>query len=98
MADLSHDDVRDIAELAKLKLSDDDVAMYAEQLTDILNYFTLLQEVDTSDVSALDSVMPMTSVMREDKASAGLSPDEATANAPDAEAHQFKVSAVLGDE
>ena len=95
---LSHEEVRDIAELAKLDLSDDEVVMYTEQLSQILEYFTMLQEVDTSHFSPRDSVIPLKNVMRADKQSKALTQEEATRNAPNAEANQFKVSAVLADE
>ncbi|MEL6407566.1 MAG: Asp-tRNA(Asn)/Glu-tRNA(Gln) amidotransferase subunit GatC [Chloroflexota bacterium] len=95
---LSHDEVRDIAELAKLDLSDDEVALYAQQLSQILDYFTLLEEVDTSDVDVTASVIPLRSVMREDVNPAAIVPEDAVKNAPSAEANQFKVSAVLGDD
>jgi aspartyl-tRNA(Asn)/glutamyl-tRNA(Gln) amidotransferase subunit C len=90
--------VQDIAELAKLDLSDAELALYTEQLSQILEYFTLLQEVDTSHVELTASVLPLRSVMRADVVEAALTPEQAIANAPDAEANQFKVSAVLGDE
>lgn len=95
---LSHDEVRDIAELAKLDLSDDEVALYAQQLSQILDYFTLLEEVDTSDVDVTASVIPLRSVMREDANPTAITPEEVVKNAPSAEANQFKVSAVLGDD
>lgn len=95
---LSVDDVRAIADLARLDMSDAELEKYAQQLSQILDYFTLLQEVDTSDVSPTDSVLPLRSVMREDNPIAALDPQAAIANAPSAEANQFKVSAVLGDE
>jgi aspartyl-tRNA(Asn)/glutamyl-tRNA(Gln) amidotransferase subunit C len=95
---LSHNEVRDIAELAKLQLSDEEVAKYAQQLNQILDYFTMLQEVDTSQVNPTDSVLPLKTVMRPDTLGQALSPQEVVANAPAAEANQFKVNAVLGDE
>jgi aspartyl-tRNA(Asn)/glutamyl-tRNA(Gln) amidotransferase subunit C len=95
---LSHEEVRDIAELAKLDLSEQEVALYTQQLSQILDYFTLLQEVDTSHISARDSILPLKNVMREDQQDSALTPEEVTLNAPSAEANQFKVSAVLGDE
>jgi aspartyl-tRNA(Asn)/glutamyl-tRNA(Gln) amidotransferase subunit C len=97
-AKLTIADVRDIAELAKLDLSDAEIAKYTEQLSQILDYFTLLQEVDTSHIDMTDSVLPLRSVMRADVVEAALTPEQVIANAPDAEANQFKVSAVLGDE
>jgi len=94
---LSLDEVRDIAELAKLELSDNEVEMYTQQLSQILDYFELLQEVDTSEVDATASVLPLRSIMREDANPVALQPEEVVANAPDSDANQFKVSAVLGD-
>jgi aspartyl-tRNA(Asn)/glutamyl-tRNA(Gln) amidotransferase subunit C len=94
---LSHNEVRDIAELAKLQLSDAEVASYAQQLNQILDYFTMLQELDTSHVNPSDSVSPLKSVMRPDIAGQALSPQEVVANAV-SEANQFIVDAVLGDE
>jgi aspartyl-tRNA(Asn)/glutamyl-tRNA(Gln) amidotransferase subunit C len=95
---LSHEAVRDIAELAKLDLSDEEISMYRQQLSQILEYFTMLEDVDTSDISPNDSVLALRTVMRADEQGAALSPEEATRNAPSAEANQFKVSAVMGDE
>lgn len=98
MTQITHQEVRDIAELAKLDLNEEEVAMYSQQLSQILDYFTMLQDVDTSQISASDSVVPMKNVMRADQRGAALDPQDVTRNAPDAEANQFKVSAVLGDE
>lgn len=95
---LSHNEVRDIAELAKLQLSDSEVALYAQQINQILDYFTMLQEVDTSHVNPSDSVLPLKSVMRADNPEAALNPQEVVANAAAAESNQFIVNAVLGNE
>lgn len=94
---LSLEEVQDIAELAKLDLSDDQLAMYTQQLSQILDYFQLLQEVDTSDVDATASVLPLRTVMRQDENPLALRPQEVVANAPDSDTNQFKVRAVLGD-
>jgi aspartyl-tRNA(Asn)/glutamyl-tRNA(Gln) amidotransferase subunit C len=96
--ELSHDEVRRIAELAKLDLTDDEVVLYAGQLSHILGYFQKLQDVDTSQVSPTASVLPLKNVFRPDVAAQPLAPDAVIANAPDSEDHQFRVSAVLGDE
>lgn len=95
--DLSHDTVRSIAELAKLELTDDEIALYAGQLSHILQYFERLQAVDTSHIEPTASVLPLTNVLRPDIAAAPLSPEEAIANAPDAADNQFRVSAVLDE-
>lgn len=92
---LSAADVRAIADLARLELSGDDVARYQRQLSDILDYFQKLEELDTSHIDPTSSVLPLTNVMRPDQAGAALSVDEAIANAPDSDGAQFRVRAVL---
>ena len=94
---LSADDVRAIADLARLELSDDEIEMYQKQLSDILGYFQKLNELDTSHISPTSSVLPLKNVMREDTAGEALPVDEVVANAPDSDGEQFRVSAVLGD-
>lgn len=95
--DLSHENVSAIAELAKLELTDEEVAEYATQLNDILHYFEHLQQIDTSHIAPTASVLPLQNVMRPDMAGKPLSPAEVVANAPDSEENQFRVSAVLED-
>ncbi len=96
--ELTSDEVRTIAELAKLELTEEEIALYAGQLNDVLNYFQRLQELDTSHIEPTASVLPLKNVLRPDTSTAPLTPEQAVANAPDAEANQFRVSAVLGEE
>ena len=92
---LSADDVRAIADLARLELSDADVAVYQRQLSDILDYFQKLQELDTSHIDPTSSVLPLTNVMRADEAGPPLPLEDVVANAPDSDGEQFRVRAVL---
>lgn len=96
--ELSHDEVRKIAELAKLDLTDDEVALYAGQLSSVLQYFQRLQQIDTSQIPPTASVLPLKNVFRADVAAAPLTPEEVVANAADAYENQFRVNAVFGDE
>ena len=93
---LSAGDVRAIADLARLELSDDDVTLYQQQLSAILDYFQKLEELDTSHIDPTSSVLPLTNVMRADKAGPALPVDDVVANAPDSDGEQFRVRAVLG--
>ena len=93
--ELSHDTVRSIADLARLELTDEEVALYAGQLSAILQYFEHLQAVDTSHIEPTASVLPLRTVLRDDRAGEPLPPADVIANAPDAEDNQFRVSAVL---
>ncbi len=95
-ATLTLEDVRAIADLARLRLTDEELKTYTAQLSQILDYFTLLQEVDTSDVPPTNAPTHMT--LREDVPQPPLSIAEVLRNAPDAEDNQFKVNLVLGDE
>ena len=92
---LSHEEVRRIAELAKLDLTDDEVALYAGQLSNILDHFQKLRQLDTSHIEPTASVLPLKNVLRPDVATLPLPPEQVVANAPDAEDNQFRVSAVL---
>ena len=93
---LSADDVRAIADLARLHISDAELATYQRQLSDILDYFRKLEELDTSHIDPTSSVLPLTNVMRRDQADAPLPLEDVVANAPDSDGHQFRVRAVLG--
>lgn len=95
--ELSHDEVRRIAELAKLDLTDEEVALYAGQLSHVLDYFQKLQQVDTSHIPPTASVLPLKNVLREDVAGTALSPEDVVANAAHAVDHQFLVEDVFGD-
>ena len=95
---LSHEEVRRIAELAKLDLTEDEVALYAGQLSNILDYFQRLQAIDTSQIPPTASVLPLKNVLRADVAREPITPEQAVANASDAFENQFRVSAVLGEE
>lgn len=97
LVELSHDTVRAIAELAKLELTDAEIALYAGQLSHILDHFHHLAAVDTSHIEPTASVLPLSNVLREDRAGAPLSPDDVIANAPDSADYQFRVSAVLDE-
>lgn len=92
---LSPEDVRHVAELAKLHLDDTEIEQFAGQLSDILEYAARLQEVDTGSVPPTPYVLPLHNVMREDIAEAGLTNDAALANAPDREDGFFRVRAVF---
>lgn len=95
MAKLSRQEVEHIAELAKLTLTEAEKATYQEQLSEILEYAEMLQQVDTTGIPPTTSALPLSNVMRPDKLRLSLSPEEALFNAPDSEDGSFKVHAIL---
>ncbi|GAB4254541.1 MAG: Asp-tRNA(Asn)/Glu-tRNA(Gln) amidotransferase subunit GatC [Candidatus Methylacidiphilales bacterium] len=76
-------DVAYVADLARMELSPDELALFQKQLADILGYVNQLQQVDVSSVpdTPIDPHLP-TNVLRHDHPSPGLSTAEALANAP----------------
>ncbi len=92
---LSLKEVEHIADLARLELTDEELARYREQLSAILDYFTQLRELDTADIPPTSSVLPPRSALRQDEPHPGLSLEDLLRNAPDAEADQFRVPPVL---
>jgi aspartyl-tRNA(Asn)/glutamyl-tRNA(Gln) amidotransferase subunit C len=92
---LTLEEVRHVAELAKLRLTEEEIVQYAEQLSAILDYAEMLQQVDTSHVPPTPYVLPLANVMRDDVAGPSLSNEAALANAPDKANGFFKVRAVF---
>jgi aspartyl-tRNA(Asn)/glutamyl-tRNA(Gln) amidotransferase subunit C len=79
------EEVAHIADLARVDLDDDELAVFAEQFADILAYFETLDEVPE-----VEREPDLTNVMRTDEVEASLSQAEALANAPDSEDGFFK--------
>jgi aspartyl-tRNA(Asn)/glutamyl-tRNA(Gln) amidotransferase subunit C len=88
-------EVEHIAELARLKLTEEEKARYCEQLSAILDYFAQLQALDTSTIPPTSSVLPTRSVLRADESRSGLSLADLMRNAPEAENDQFRIPPVL---
>ncbi len=95
--ELSRDKVRSIAALAKLDLTDDEIELYAGQLTHILQYFNQLEALDTSHIPPTASVLPLVNVFRDDTPAPPLTPAQVLANAQTALDGQFLVSSVLDE-
>jgi aspartyl-tRNA(Asn)/glutamyl-tRNA(Gln) amidotransferase subunit C len=92
---LSREEVEHVALLGRLKLTEDEIGRFTEQLNLILGHFEALKEADTSDISATTHVVPMVNVLREDILQESLTPDTALANAPERAGNSFKVPRVV---
>jgi len=95
---LSLDDVRKVARLARLELSDADLATMQQQLSAILDYVAQLQELDTTGVEELAHPLPIENVFRPDVPVPSLPVDAALQNAPNRVGDYFGVPAVLGGD
>lgn len=87
--------VEHIAELAKLELTEDEIELYAGQLSAILDYAERLNEVDTSAIPPTASVLPLRNVLRADEPQPSLPREAALANAADQAEGQFRINAVF---
>lgn len=92
---LTIDEVRHIAQLARLKLSAQEEERYAQQLSAILEYAERLQAVDTSDIPPTSTVLPMNAPLRADVVRPSPPRERILANAPAAEEGMFQVPPVL---
>jgi len=93
---LSREEVLHIARLARLGLTEAEVNQLREQLSNILENFEVLQQVDTTDVPPTAQAIPLQNVMRQDdEVIPSLPPSQILANAPRREADFFRVRAVL---
>jgi aspartyl-tRNA(Asn)/glutamyl-tRNA(Gln) amidotransferase subunit C len=96
MADLSRDDVLKLAQLARLNLSDDEIAEYQKELSEILHYVEQLQNVDISGLKPTNQVTGLTNVMRDDElVEYGYVPKELLKNVPEVKEDQIKVKRVI---
>ena len=95
---ITEKEVRYVADLANLKLSDDEVHGLSKDLDEILTHMDTLNELDTSNVQPMTQVLydaEETATLREDRERASLDNQTALANAPLAGAGYYKVPKVI---
>ena len=92
---LSREEVLHIARLARLGLTETDVDRFSEQLSNILENFEILQQVDTSGIPPTTQSISLQNVMRDDEIAPSLPPGDVLANAPRKEGDCFRVRAIL---
>ncbi len=92
---VSEKDVKYIANLARLQLTDEEAVSFAEDMSKILDYMEMLNELDTSEVEPLEHVIELDSRFRKDEAKPPLSHTDALKNAPDADSDYFRVPKVI---
>ncbi len=94
---ISNDDVKHVAELARLEFKEDDLDRFARQLENILDYMEKLNELNTSSVEPTSHVLQMSTPLREDVVYPWLSSEEALENAPEKEEGFFTVPKIIED-
>ena len=92
---ITEEEVRHVALLSRLDLSDDELLEYTKVLNSILFYFAQLNELDTREVPPTSHSIKMKNVLREDAKAPSLPVEEALANAPEAEDNCFKLPKII---
>ena len=92
---LTSDEVRHVALLTRIRLTEQEVELYRSQMDDILEHFQMLQELDTDQVPPTSHSLPLDTVMREDDTKPCLDKEDVLSNAPRREGDYFRVKAVL---
>lgn len=92
---LNRDQVLHIAELARLGTSEEEVEMFAEQLSEILDAMEKLNCLDTNAIPPTAQAIYQRNVTRPDEVRPSLTPDEALANAPHRYDNYFQVKPIL---
>jgi len=92
---LDESQVRKVAKLSRLELSDVEVGEFASQLSAILDYVEKMNELDTENIEPLAHCLPISNVLRPDHVTESLGAEKALANAPQRDGDFFKVPKIL---
>lgn len=97
MADLTRDDIVKLAQLARLQLTEDEIAEFSQELTEILHYVEQLQDVDVEGLAPTNQVNGLVNVMRSDDVyDYGYAPSDLLKNVPAVDTDQIKVKRMIG--
>ena len=92
---LERSEVKHIASLARIGLTEDEIMMFGDQLSQILEQFEVLNELDTTGVTPTGHAGGLQTVMRDDQAQDSLDHDAVLKTAPRREGEFFRVNSVL---
>jgi aspartyl-tRNA(Asn)/glutamyl-tRNA(Gln) amidotransferase subunit C len=95
---ISREDVAHVAKLARLRLTDEELELYTEQLAAVLAHAEDVEALDVEGVEPTAHPLPLSNVTRPDEIRPCLDREEVLASAPAVEDGQFKVPAILGEE
>ncbi|HUP85159.1 MAG TPA: Asp-tRNA(Asn)/Glu-tRNA(Gln) amidotransferase subunit GatC [Acidimicrobiales bacterium] len=92
---ITPDDVRHVAKLARLDVTDEEVALFAGQLAAVLEHAEDVEALDTAGVPPTAHPLPLVNVLRDDVPRDGVDRDEVLAMAPASEGNRFRVPRIL---
>jgi len=92
---ITEKDVEYVAKLSRLKLKEDEMQKFTQQLNSILEYIDKLNQLDTSNIEPTLQVVPLQNVRRKDIVKPSFPIEEVLKNAPDKERGYFKVPPII---
>jgi aspartyl-tRNA(Asn)/glutamyl-tRNA(Gln) amidotransferase subunit C len=92
---ITEENVKYVANLARMELSPERLPVLAHQLKDILDFIDKLKEVDIAGVKPTSHILPIQNVLRSDEVKSSLSSQDALANSPDKQGDFFGVPKVI---
>ena len=95
MAKLSKEEVKHVANLARLAITEEEAEKFTAQLGAITDFAEQLNELDTTNVEPTSHVLPLVNVLREDVAKEGLPLEKVMLNVKEQEAGQIKVPSIM---
>lgn len=95
MSRISADQVKHVAHLARLAITEEDVDMFTKQLDAMISFAEQLNELETENVEPTSHVLNMKNVLREDIPQQGLPQSEVLKNAPEHQDGQIKVPSII---
>ncbi len=90
--------VKHVANLVRLGISEEEAQTFSGQFSSIIDYFNMLNEVNTENVPPASDIANAENVLREDEVKPSMSKEEFLKNAPQTERGYVKAPTVLGDE
>ncbi|MCC7117831.1 MAG: Asp-tRNA(Asn)/Glu-tRNA(Gln) amidotransferase subunit GatC [Anaerolineales bacterium] len=90
--------VKHVANLVRLGISEEEAQTFSGQFSSIIDYFNMLNEVDTENVIPASDIANAENVLREDEVKPSMNREEFLKNAPQTERGYIKVPTVLGEE
>ena len=93
---ITREEVRHIAKLARLEFTEAEEETLAQDMSRILDYMDMLNELDTSEVEPMTHVLDLAHVVRTDSVEKRISKEDAVKNAPDTDGEYFRVPKVIG--
>ncbi|WP_458414921.1 Asp-tRNA(Asn)/Glu-tRNA(Gln) amidotransferase subunit GatC [Schinkia sp. CFF1] len=95
MSRISMEEVKHVAHLARLAITEEEAEKMTKHLDSIIEYAELLNELDTENIEPTTHVLDIKNVLREDTSRNWLTQDDALKNAPDQRDGQFRVPSII---